>query len=71
MSGPFKMKGNPMKRNFSVSPIKSEGKKKYTTKNDMIVLNDGTGRIGIHVDDQKSTKKKTNDPSNRPIGRKI
>jgi len=62
------MRNTPL-RAFA-SPMKN--KKKYTTKGNTIVLNDGTGRIGLHVDDTKTKpKKKTNNPSNRPIGRKI
>ena len=28
MAGPFKMKGSPMQRNFGVSPVKNDKKKK-------------------------------------------
>ena len=61
------MRNTPLKA--FASPIKKD---KYTTKGNTIVLNDGTGRIGLHADDVKTkSKKKTNNPSNRPIGRKI
>ena len=33
-SGPFKMKGNPMKRNFGASPAKKTGGDKTTNKPD-------------------------------------
>jgi len=49
MSGPFKMKGSPMKRNFGVSPMKQveeKGKKKSnisTTKGSSVITNTDTG----------------------------
>ena len=58
MSGPFKMRGiSPLSKKTKTSSKKSDApkkqkKKKYTTKDDMIVLNDGTGRIGLHKTDQ-------------------
>jgi len=43
MSGPFKMKGSPMKRNFGISPAKTHTK-------------DADGKPIVHKSNIKSTK---------------
>jgi len=67
MSGPFKMKGSPMKRNFGVSPAKQvEEKEKVekkksnisTTKGSSVITNTDTGdTYGLKTGETTKNKK--------------
>jgi hypothetical protein len=46
---PFKMKGNPMKRNFGISPMKKDPKKNIITKiKDYFKSQSPAGRVAAH-----------------------
>ena len=53
MSGPFKMKGSPMARNFGIgaSPVRNREDTLQDSDGKKVIANDNTGKVNTHYQD--------------------
>ena len=75
MSGPFKMKGSPMKRNFGISPMKDTIKEAgYSHGHPHITSHTTVGDVNVEYrtgsEKTKKTKDRITDAKNKEIVRK-